>query len=73
MRKAATTSKRKKTTRRSPDGVLSRSPVSLRLFADELERLKAGANKEQRTAAAFARLCVLYGLAAYESGKSLTL
>lgn len=71
MRKAATPSKSKKK-HRTPDGVLSRSPVSLRLYAEELARLKSGATKEQRTDAAFARLCFLYGLAAYESGKSLT-
>ena len=46
--------------------------MSLRLYAEELQRLKAGAHKEQRTDAAFARLCFLYGLAAWEKGKSLT-
>lgn len=71
MRKAATPTK-SKPKHRTPDGVLSRTPVSLRLFAEELDRLKAGANREQRTDAAFARLCFLYGLAAYEKGKSLT-
>lgn len=57
---------------RSPKGVLVRSPVALRLFPEELERLKAGACREMRTDAAFARLCFLHGLKAYEGGKKLS-
>lgn len=57
---------------RAPGGVLTRSPVALRLFPDELAQLKDGARKDQRTDAAFARLCFLYGLSAYERGVSLT-
>ncbi|WP_377153636.1 hypothetical protein ACFJIX_18800 [Roseateles sp. UC29_93] len=57
---------------RAPTGVLTRSPVSLRLYEDELKRLKAGAHKEQRTDAAFARLLVLFALKAFEAGKSIS-
>lgn len=57
---------------RAPTGVLTRSPVSLRLYEDELKRLKAGAQKEQRTDAAFARLLVLFALKAFEAGKSIS-
>lgn len=52
--------------RRTPAGALSRRPIALRLHPEELGRLIASAEVEQRTNAAFARLCFLHGLAAYE-------
>lgn len=71
MRKTAAPEKPAKKKRTSA-GVLSRTPVSLRLFPDELATLKDCAAKDRRTDSAFARLCCLYGMAAYLSGKSLT-
>ena len=71
MRKSAP-AKKLQPKKRAPNGVLSRTPVALRLYPDELDRLKKGSHREQRTDAAFARLCFLYGLAAYEKGKALT-
>ncbi len=57
--------------RRAPAGVLTRTPLSLRLLPEELAVVKAGALKEQRTSSSFARLLVLYGLKAYRGGKSI--
>jgi hypothetical protein len=56
---------------RSPAGVLVRSPVALRLYPDELARLKTYAATEMRTDSAFARLLILYALKAYESGRKI--
>lgn len=70
MPKAATKRESKKS--RAPTGVLSRTPISLRLYAEELARVKAGALKEQRTDSAFARLLVLYALKAFEAGKPIS-
>jgi len=64
--------KRASTKQRAPTGVLSRSPIALRLFPDELVVVKAGARKEHRTDAGFARLLVLYALRAYRRGKSIS-
>jgi len=58
--------------RRSPRGVVTEKPIPIRLLPDERAEVMAGAEREARTTAAFARLLLLRGLADYraQSGSS---
>lgn len=48
--------------KRAPDGVVTTSPVALRLMPDELNEIKLLAEKEQRPLSNLCRLLVLRGL-----------
>lgn len=48
--------------KRAPDGVVTTSPVALRLMPDELNEIKLLAEKEQRPLSNLCRLLVLRSL-----------
>lgn len=57
--------------KRAPNGVLSRTPVALRLLEEEKSELEALAAKESRSTAALARLLYLRGLQAYRADQKV--
>lgn len=57
--------------KRAPNGVLSRTPVALRLLKAEKAELEALAEREARSTAALARLLFLRGLQAYHADQKV--
>lgn len=52
--------------KREPSGIVTATPIAMRLMPDELQQVKEIARREQRSMSSVCRLAMLRGLADYQ-------